>query len=59
MLDLAEIGVDSKELWDHWINEEYYEAGLFFGKLSTTIVNECLNIWNSYFAQFFEDPDAA
>jgi hypothetical protein len=59
VLGLAEMGVDSKELWDHWINEEFYEAGMFFGKLSTAIVNQLIELWNTYFAQFLEDPEAA
>lgn len=47
---LAELGVDGEQVYEAWINERYYDAGNFIGQASFVVIDEVVDLWNTYIA---------
>lgn len=52
---LGEIGVDGEQVWEAWIHKKYYDAGNFIGSGTFLLVDEFVDLWNTFMPQFFEN----
>lgn len=45
---LAEIGVDGEQVWEAWIHKKYYDAGNFIGSGTFILLDEVVELWNTF-----------
>ena len=45
-------------MYDAWTRGFYYDAGNFVGQSSGILLDEAVDLWNTFIAQLFDNPEA-
>ena len=53
VIAFGEIAIDSTEFLNHWKDEKYFDAGMFFGKNVAIISDTVSKVWDEHLQKYF------